>query len=526
MLHSLPTGKAFLQTMSSSTGVETIAETEAVQQKSLPLGILNALDESVDHPAPWIIEKLLAEGEQMLVFGAPKVGKSQFALQMACCLAMGEPFLGWPISKKKRVLYLNFEMGKRIFMRRIAQHVSRLIAEKEKRECEESGNEYIGEDNPWHSLGEDVPLGTELREKVNETISDHLFFCGDFKSLEGDHVPKPPDSQKKAQGSTLKSSANEAGQEPLIRHWQSVIQEIKPDLVIFDTLSKTHSVNESDNSEIQRVLMRIREICQMPVPAVATEGNDATDATVSKAGEGKHIAHLIVHHARKSSPDSKKQGGNRMDLDSIRGGSAIRAEADVICGIMFANNKPTATHWGANRHLVVEARNLAPFDQPLNFEEFAFCHPSQRTPEEVEAERDAERNKENKLDQFILGLVRDAFVQSGMRGLKISTLETKVRTGLEKNKPKQALSDRGLKRKLESLANQTTSPFEVRIKKGLEEETAKFPHERAHGPKMYWIKEGSSWLEDEPLRTAIKSHLPYAVRKSQKDRDHKAGTGG
>ena len=76
--------------MSGTTEIETNAESEAVQQKPLPLGILNALDDSVYHPTPWIIEKLLAEGEQMLVFGAPKVGKSQFVLQIACCLAMGD----------------------------------------------------------------------------------------------------------------------------------------------------------------------------------------------------------------------------------------------------------------------------------------------------------------------------------------------------------------------------------------------------------------------------------------------------
>jgi hypothetical protein len=498
--------------MSSSTGIETLGESESGQQKPLPLGILNALDESVNHPAPWIIEKLLAEGEQMLVFGAPKVGKSQFALQLACCLAMGEPFLRWTVAGKKKVLYLNFEMGKRIFMVKIAQHVSRLIAEKVKRECEESCNEYIGEDNPWHSL-DDVPLGLELREKVNETIRDHLFFCGDFKSLEGDHVPKPTDSLKKAHGSNPKSDA-EAGQELLIRHWQSVIEEVKPDLVIFDTLSKTHSINESDNSEIQRALMRIREICQMP--AVATDGNDATDATVSEREERKHIAHIIVHHARKSSPDSMKMGGNWMDMDSIRGGSAIRAEADVICGVFFANKKPTATHCGTNRHLVVEARNLPPFDQALNFERFAFCHPRQRTPEEVEAERESERNKSNKLDQFILGLIRDAFVQSRMRGLMIQTLQAKVLAGLNNTGQKKKFSGRWVKNKLKSLAGEDDSDFQIRETKDFGEGEAKYPHERKGGKILFWIRDEHPWLAMEPLKKAIAEHNPDSVPKPRR----------
>lgn len=506
--------------MSTTSNLEKMDVTAELEEKLLPHGILNELDESVNVPAPWIIEKFLAEGEQMLVFGAPKVGKSQFALQLACCVAMDEPFLGWSVIKKKKekkVLYLNFEMGKRVFMLRIARHVSRLFAEKEKRECEETGYEYIEEDYPWYSL-DDVPLAPDLLKKVNNTIKDRLFFCGDYKSLEGDHVSKPTDSpQKKDKGSNTQSEGE--GGQAVVRHWQSVIKAVEPDLVIFDTLSKTHAINESDNSEIQRVLMRIREICQIPAAApTGNEGGDSTGGTISNRQEVNRIAHIVVHHARKSSPDSKSYGGNRTDLDSIRGASAIRAEADVICGIFYGDNKPTATHHGGNRHLVVEARNLAPFDQPLNFGTFAFAHPGQRTPEELEAEREVARNKDNELDQFILELVRDAFVQKGMRGLKISTLDQKVRKGLVNHKHGKGFSGRGLKNKLESLARRTDSPFEIRKKKGNEEETAKFPHERDNGLKLYWIKDGPngiSWLNEEPLKTAILNHKPYPVRKAR-----------
>lgn len=494
-------------------------------QTTLPPGILNLLDESVNESTPWIIENFLAEGEQMLVFGAPKVGKSQFALQLACCVAMDEPFLGWSVTKKekkRKVLYLNFEMGKRVFMLRIAQHVSRLMAEKEKRECEESGHEYIEEDYPWYSL-DDVPLAPDLREKVNNTIKDRLFFCGDYKSLEGDHVPMPTESLNKNQGAISKPDP-EARQELLIRHWQSVIGAVKPDLVIFDTLSKTHSINESENSEIQRVLMRIREICRMP--AVAPNGEKEVDAAGSEKGGIKDIAHLIVHHARKSSPDSRKNGRIWVDLDSIRGGSAIRAEADVICGIFYANRMPTAIHEATNRHLAVEARNLASTDQPLVFDKFAFAHPRQRNPEEVEAERDAAReatkNQDNELDQFILGLVRDAFVQSGMRGLMIQTLVAKVLPKLNKGREK-GFSENFLQLKLKSLAGKGNSDFEIRVKAGREEETVNFPYERGGGPKLFWIKDGSPWLDEEPLKTAIKVHTPYPVRKA---RNQKAEGGG
>jgi hypothetical protein len=286
-------------------------------------------------------------------------------------------------------------------------------------------------------------------------------------------------------------------------------------------LSKTHAINESDNSEIQQVLMRIRDICR--IPAVAITGTDGGDAIGGNRDEGKHIAHIIVHHARKSSQDSKNKGQIWMDLDSIRGGSAIRAEADVICGIFFANRK-AATHEKTNRHLVFEARNFAPFDQPLNFEKFAFCHPRQRTPDEVEAEREAERNNSNELDHFILELIRDAFVQSGMRGLMVKTLEAKVIARLNKRGHKKTFSELWVKNKLKSLAGEDDAAFEIRATKDFGEKEAKYPHERKGGKILFWIKDEHSWLAIEPLNKAFKEHDPNSVpkprrRKAQKPAD-------
>ena len=493
--------------MSNSSSPEMSEAPSELQEKPLPPGILNALDASVDGNIPWIIDHLLAEGEQMLVFGAPKVGKSQFALQLAMCVAMEEPFLGWQITRLKntkpnKVLYLNFEMGNRTFMRRIARHYSLVMEIRRKRQCKEAGLEYFCESYPWYKLGDDAPLAKELRAEINDSIKDRLLFSGEIKGLQGDHVPKQPVSEKKGKNSDPKKDA-ETAQDLLVRYWQSVIEVVEPDLVIFDTLSKTHSINESDNSEIQQVLMRIRQICSVPSTA-----GDGVQSDVGQKGERKSIAHIIVHHARKSSPDFKKRGGNQMDLDSIRGGSAIRAEADVICGIMYGNNTPTATHCGANRHLVVEARNLIPFDQPLNFDEFAFCHPKQLPPEEVEAET----NKKNELDQSILTLVRDTFVQSGMRGLMFKTMQPKVLAGLNKGRKKK-FSESFLRLKLKSLAEMDNSDFEIRKTKDLGEKEAKYPQERQGGKVLYWIRDEHPWLELEPLKSAIKKHDPASIPK-------------
>ena len=483
--------------MTSSSSPEN--SNEAIpQEPPLPDGILNALDDAVNESVPWVIDNLLSEGEQMLVFGAPKVGKSQFALQMAMCLAMGEPFLNWQVTKRRRVLYLNFEMGKRIFMLRIARHFSRLLEQKNMRECAESGQEYVCDADPWHHLEDEVPPGGELREEVNGNIKDHLFFSSDFKSLHGDHVPGCADSPEKGKQPDPKSDAA-AAQKLLVRHWQSVIEAIKPDLVIFDTLSKTHSINESDNSEIQQVLLRIRQICSIPLSA-----NGESQSERHQPLARKYIAHVIVHHARKLPGESFKGGGG-FNLDNIRGGSAIRAEADLICGIFSTSPKVTTTHEATNRVISIEARNLAPSEQRVNFEKFAFCHPRQRTPEKEES-----RNDE------VIDFVRLAFVQSKMRGLAIATMEAKVSDGLIKSGREKEFTPRGLKDMLKSLANQTGSNFEIRVKRGAEEETAKFPHERDVGKILYWIKDGSAWLDQQPLKAAIDTHVPIAVRKGKK----------
>ena len=476
-----------------------LTEPDDTSSPELPEGILNALDGTVNEAIPWIIENLLADGEQMLVFGAPKVGKSQFALQLAMCVALGEPFLNWSIAKKSgRVLYLNFEMGKRSFMLRIARHYSRLMELKRERECEEAGQEYVENTGLWHHSENHEPPEGELLEKINETIKDRLFFCGELKGLHGDHVPKPPDSATGNKQSNEKRDA-EAAQELLVQHWQSIIEAVKPDLVIFDTLSKSHSVNESDNSEIQRVLGWIRKICSIPLPAA-----DDANSGIRKNDARKDIAHIIVHHARKMPGEFSRKGSNYINLDSIRGGSAIRAEADLIFGIFAAQNKQTSTHNATNRTISIEARNLAPGEEYVNFGNFAFSHPTQRTPEDEEA-----------MDDLLTKLIRDAFVLSKMRGLMIGTLQAMVWAGLEKSGKDREYTKNGLKSMLESLAGQNDSKFEIRVKKGVEEETAKFPHERKGGNKIFWIRDGAAWLDEEPLKGAIERHTPVPAAKGR-----------
>ena len=121
---------------------------------------------------------------------------------------------------------------------------------------------------------------------------------------------------------------------------KSLIVAEKPEFVIFDTLTKLHSTDESQNNAIQRVLTEVREVCQI---------------------ESEPIAHLIVHHARKSSINIT-DNGQHLTAAEIRGGSAIRGEADVILGL--ASNTG-GTGGGTKLRLIMEARNVSLEDLDL-----------------------------------------------------------------------------------------------------------------------------------------------------------------
>ena len=114
---------------------------------------------------------------------------------------------------------------------------------------------------------------------------------------------------------------------------KKLIFEEEPDFIVFDTLTKLHNEDERENNAIQNVLTELRDICEL---------------------DGAPIAHMIVHHARKTSINLSEKG-SYLTAAEIRGGSAIRGEADVILGL--ANNAG-GSGGGAKLQLIMEARNV------------------------------------------------------------------------------------------------------------------------------------------------------------------------
>ncbi len=71
-------------------------------------------------PVPWLVEPLIAVGDRAIVYGEWGTYKSWVLLSLALHLAAGRPWLGkFPVSEPKRVLYVDEEMSRRLFTRRL-----------------------------------------------------------------------------------------------------------------------------------------------------------------------------------------------------------------------------------------------------------------------------------------------------------------------------------------------------------------------------------------------------------------------
>lgn len=60
----------------------------------------------------WVIPGLLPVACKGVIFGTPGVGKSTWAIRMGIAIATGQDdFLGWPIERSQRVMFMSLEMG-------------------------------------------------------------------------------------------------------------------------------------------------------------------------------------------------------------------------------------------------------------------------------------------------------------------------------------------------------------------------------------------------------------------------------
>lgn len=275
-------------------------------------------------PRQWIVRPLIAEGDQIILAGEPKAGKSLIASQLCLEIANGRKVLsislpdaaktpgekledGPPIGRfdvqrknprdksvKWVVLYVSFEMGSQIMWARAEQQAMGL-----------------GIDLLTPSF---KPRSLPPEEYVRDTYKAALSYYHLFELRGGRTLGINPMFKDLGQSRIRENVA-------IRNEWQGVLDTIKPDLIIFDSLSQLHFCDENSNLEMRDALQQLRRFCVVN----ETKGSGPETTSYKRA-----VAHIIIHHTRKEGGDQKYA---RKDASEMRGASSIHSEADLAITI-------------------------------------------------------------------------------------------------------------------------------------------------------------------------------------------------
>lgn len=201
----------------------------------------------------WAIDGLMPIGGQGLISSAPGLGKTQFSIQLGLHCALGKNYLGWKINKRLKIVLFSLEMN----------HVEM------KYFAETMGGGYS-------------PSEIEMLER-----NFHFVTLGE---------PLPVDSLD--------------GRKFL----ESILDEYKPDGVIFDSMGKL------TNEELKE-----RKVKQL----------DAYFASI-RAKYGCFL--WFIHHNRKANGDNKKP----KELSDIYGSQYVTANATSVLGLWKDNPEDNA----------------------------------------------------------------------------------------------------------------------------------------------------------------------------------------
>lgn len=150
-------------------------------------------------PIEWLFTDFIETGEQIIIAGAPKTGKSLLACQLGLALASGGDFLGYQAVGRRKVLYINMEIKREAFARRVVSQIG----------GEENQQDYNG----------------------------FWFSCHQYRTVD---LLNDRDTRNEL---------------------EQMIKMLKPDLIIWDILARLHNGDEQ-SSEMKAVMLALRLVSQ------------------------------------------------------------------------------------------------------------------------------------------------------------------------------------------------------------------------------------------------------------------------
>lgn len=146
----------------------------------------------------WVVENILPVGGGLLLFGDPKVGKSFAALQLAECLATGQPWLGFHVPRQVPCVYVQLDTPRTLW----ADRVDKLVR---------AGHEGL----------------KTVYFADRDSLNTHP-----FDITNPDHF----------------------------RLLSTALATVKPVVVVIDTLRESHSGEENDSTAMQKVISHLEAV--------------------------------------------------------------------------------------------------------------------------------------------------------------------------------------------------------------------------------------------------------------------------
>ena len=250
-----------------------------------PITCLSAseiLDQCPKSDPKWIVNELIQEGDQVVLSGPPKSGKTILALQLALAVAKGDhPFLdpkNYRSTEAGIVLFISLEMKPAAIATRLRLQTDPALLKA------------VG-----HNLRFLFGLPNQDRVVIAEMKEGRMVETGDALQI------------------------------------QELLKTLRPKLIIIDTLIQIHRFDENQNIVMGELMRHIRRLCSPYLECESVETDPwgevltLADANTTKTYRRSPIAHVLVHHNRKG-------GGfddGKASPDSIRGAGAIHSEADL-----------------------------------------------------------------------------------------------------------------------------------------------------------------------------------------------------